>query len=295
LQRSSVNVIAGDWDTSSVSGNEQERMSSKIITHPQYNGGTFSHDYGLIKVSSPFEFNSCVGAVALPTSDVVSGTSCMITGWGTLSSGGSTPTILQEAPVTVLSNLECTRDFGYTSSEIDESMLCAQGRTSSGAITDACQGDSGGPLVCQEGGEWIIHGATSWGYGCAGANHPGVWARISKEISWIQETLLEIPPPTPAPGAWTLKGSGCEMSGNCVQSLNYPSNYGNNDSCQIELGGDINIAFTAFNTESRYDFLTVGGVGYSGTSGPADGAYSGGIEWSSDYSVTRSGWKLCRD
>merc|ERR1719510_2067025 len=101
--------------------------------------------------------------------------------------------------------------------------------------------------------------------------------------------------PAPPPGTWVISGSGCEMTGNCIQSLNHPSNYGNNQQCSIELYGDIPLSVDSFNTESRYDILTVGGSSYSGSSGPSSGAYSGTITWSSDYSVTRSGWKLCRN
>merc|ERR1719323_109135 len=32
-------------------------------------------------------------------------------------------------------------------------------------------------------------------------------------------------PPPPPPGTWELTGSGCEMEGDCISSLNYPSNY----------------------------------------------------------------------
>jgi len=104
------------------------------------------------------------------------------------------------------------------------------------------------------------------------------------------------PPPTPAPppGTWELSGTGCEIVGNCAQSLNYPSNYGNNQACTIKLGGSVDITMQAFNTETRYDFLSMGGTSYSGTSGPPSGSYSGVIDWASDYSVTRSGWKLCK-
>jgi len=104
-------------------------------------------------------------------------------------------------------------------------------------------------------------------------------------------------PPTPAPpppGTWELSGSGCEMDGNCIQSNNHPSNYGNNEACTITLWG-VSLATEAFNTESRYDWLSVaGGDRYSGSSGPPNGDYTGTITWSSDYSVTKSGWRLCR-
>jgi hypothetical protein len=102
------------------------------------------------------------------------------------------------------------------------------------------------------------------------------------------------PTPAPPPGTWVISGSGCEMDGNCIQSLNHPSNYGNNQQCSVELYGAIPLSVSAFDTERSYDVLSVGGRYYSGTSGPANGAYSGTMTWSSDFSVTRSGWKLCR-
>jgi len=84
------------------------------------------------------------------------------------------------------------------------------------------------------------------------------------------------------------------MSGNCISSNNHPSNYGNGEQCSIRLTGSIAITVEAFNTESGYDMLTMGGSSYSGTSGPASGSYTGVISWESDYSVTKSGWKLCK-
>merc|ERR1719323_1982411 len=105
------------------------------------------------------------------------------------------------------------------------------------------------------------------------------------------------PPPTPAPpppGTWELTGSGCQMEGDCVSSLNHPGNYGNDQNCNVQLWGDIPLRFDAFDTESSYDVLRLGGTAYSGTSGPASGSYSESLSWASDYSVTKSGWKLCR-
>merc|ERR1719412_1098668 len=140
--------------------------------------------------------NDCVGTVCLPSQDVAPGSSCWITGWGRLQSGGKHPRILQEAQVSVLSNQEC-KNTGYRSSQITDSMLCAQGKNRNGQITDACQGDSGGPLVCESSGTWTVFGATSWGRGCAGENYPGVWARVHEALDWIGETMANPPaPPT---------------------------------------------------------------------------------------------------
>lgn len=120
------------------------------------------------------------------------------------------------------------------------------------------------------------------------------YAGLEVAIDFAKSYVPPAPTPAPPPGTWAIDGSGCGMVGNCIQSNNYPSNYGNNEQCTISLYGAIPLAFDAFSTESRYDSLTLGGADYSGTNAPRTAAYSGTISWSSDYSVTQSGWKLCR-
>merc|ERR1719330_129775 len=121
----------------------------------------------------------------------------------------------------------------------------------------------------------------------------GLTASDTNALLWVGDGEAPTPAPTPPPppGTWTVSGAGCTQEGNCIQSNGHPGSYGNSEACTIDAN---NVAFTveAFSTESRYDYLTVGGVGYSGTSGPAGGSYDGVISWSSDYSVTNSGWKL---
>lgn len=184
-----INVIAGDYDIGTEGDAGEQVEWGTWYMHPDYNRRTMEWDIALIRLDQPFTMNGEVGTVCLPTqgSDVVGGESCWITGWGTLSSGGSTPRILQEAQVTTLSNADC-KNTGYRVKEITPDMLCAAG-TSPNGNTDACQGDSGGPLVCASGGSYTVFGATSWGYGCAADNYPGIWSRVHASLDWIESTM----------------------------------------------------------------------------------------------------------
>lgn len=192
-------VRVGDYNKQTSNDGETEwRRVKRIINHPQYSGQTLRNDFSLIELESAVSINNCVGTACLPDEDdkLTGDEQCWITGWGTVSSGGGTPQILQEAMVGITTNDFCGSKYG--AGQITSEMLCAQG-TKNGSPTDACQGDSGGPLVCRHAnGKYYIHGATSWGKGCAHPDYPGVWARVTEQIDWIRDnTGITAPPDGP--------------------------------------------------------------------------------------------------
>ena len=142
----------------------------------------------MIKLKNPATLNKGVGLVCLADDSNQlpidnASKKCWISGWGTLSSGGSSPDYLMQASVPLVSKSRCDRAYP---GKIHDSMLCA-GLDQGGV--DACQGDSGGPLVCEYNGRWFLEGATSWGHGCAAPNKFGVYAHVRYLKSWVQQKM----------------------------------------------------------------------------------------------------------
>jgi trypsin len=104
------------------------------------------------------------------------GSRAMVSGWGTVSSGGS-PDLLQSVVVPVVSDADCDDAYGGIDAD---TMICA-----GEAGMDSCQGDSGGPIVCGEEGSEVLCGVVSWGIGCGLNGYPGVYAEASNYIEWL--------------------------------------------------------------------------------------------------------------
>ncbi|KAH8254420.1 hypothetical protein KR032_010044 [Drosophila birchii] len=152
--------------------------------HEGYNANTMVNDIAVIRLSSSLSFSSSIKAIGLATYNPANGAAATVSGWGTLSSGSSSiPTQLQYVNLNIVSQAKCASStYGY-GSQIKSTMICAY---SSGK--DSCQGDSGGPLV--SGG--VLVGVVSWGYGCAYANYPGVYADVAVLRTWVVSTANSI-------------------------------------------------------------------------------------------------------
>jgi len=177
---SSANSIAVLVGEHRIDDNSFNRISLSAITdHPGYNGNTLDNDFSILTLSEAVAFNREVSPACLPSdvSQDFAGQVATVSGWGTTSSGGNQPTVLNEVDVTVTSNADCNSAYGGS---ITSNMICA---ADSGK--DSCQGDSGGPLVVKENNRYALAGVVSWGYGCALPQYPGVYARVTAQKDWI--------------------------------------------------------------------------------------------------------------
>ncbi|KAF5281905.1 hypothetical protein FQR65_LT14489 [Abscondita terminalis] len=145
---------------------------SVICQHQSYNSALIDYDVTVLTLIGQLQFTNSVKPIPLQqvNQEVPVGAIAVVSGWGTLSEGGSTSQILQEVSLPRVSDQSCGNAYG--SSKITQRMFCF-GYTRGGQ--DSCQGDSGGPLNYNG----VQVGIVSWGFGCARPNYPGVYTKIS--------------------------------------------------------------------------------------------------------------------
>jgi len=94
---------------------------------------------------------------------------------------------------------------------------------------------------------------------------------------------------------FSVSGSGCQTTSSCVSSRNYPSHYGNRQSCTVTMSRSVRLAVQSpFEIERNYDYLRVdGSAKWTSSSIPSTLNAGSTIAWSTDGSVTKDGWKIC--
>jgi len=182
--KDNIRVKVGERNLKDENDNAKVIKIKNINNHPQYGQATnIDMDFSILELEEDLEFSESVRPACLPQSEsnTYAGSNAVVTGWGNLASGGSSPDILQEVTVQVLENSNCGN---YPQSMITDNMLCAgvEGK-------DSCQGDSGGPMVTEVDGRYTLIGVVSWGWGCADAGSPGVYARITSVLPWINNVI----------------------------------------------------------------------------------------------------------
>ncbi|NWZ60752.1 KLK14 protein, partial [Haliaeetus albicilla] len=162
-------------------GTEQNRLVTKAIPHPAFNRVTLDNDLLLLKLDRPVALNRAVQPLALPRACAPPGTTCLVSGWGTITTPQVTiPRHLICAYVDIVPPSICRQAYPQ---RITPNMLCAGVRNQR---IDSCQGDSGGPLSCNG----TLQGIVSWGLQtCALPGRPGVYTRVCNYVGWIQDTM----------------------------------------------------------------------------------------------------------
>ncbi|XP_021234306.1 mast cell protease 1A-like [Numida meleagris] len=170
-----ITAILGAHDISEPERSQQVRGVLKYHVHPAYNPNTFANDIMLLKLTAKATLNKYVHPIALPrtSSDLPTGTSCTIAGWGLIDKDKATSKLF-ETEVSIYSRRKCVLFYP----QLNDGMVCAG---SFHELRDSSQGDSGGPLVCNK----IAQGVVSFGHD----NPPGVYARIANYLPWIKKTM----------------------------------------------------------------------------------------------------------
>ncbi|CAG5928438.1 unnamed protein product [Menidia menidia] len=183
---SAYQVVLGIHQEAARESSKQIRQLEKLVLGPD------RADIALLKLDRPALINDKVLPVCLPEKDYIvpSRTECYVTGWGeTQNTGGEG--LLKEAGFPVIENKICNRP-SYLNGRVKDHEIVKDHEMCAGNIEggiDSCQGDSGGPLVCYAQNRFVLQGVTSWGLGCANAMKPGVYARVSKFVDWIENTI----------------------------------------------------------------------------------------------------------
>lgn len=185
---------------------------SMMMIHPNYESGTsFQHDVMLLRLARqsthPYvRINTDAKRPENGGSNNGRSDDLRAIGLGyTLHANPhSAPLVLQEATLHYVTNVVCERAKDPNITEtyaglITDDMLCANDVLEG---QDTCQGDSGGPLIMSSSSssssssttstshdDDILVGVTSWGFGCANPNFPGVYSRVSHHATWIRQQV----------------------------------------------------------------------------------------------------------
>merc|ERR1711963_238661 len=163
--------------------NQADIAVAAVHNHENYDSWTIENDICMLDLEEDADFSaSNIGSINIPSDgqEYPDGHICTVSGWGTISEGGSLARTLMKVDVPVVGDDDCRDAYGQN--DIADSMICA-GLDAGGK--DSCQGDSGGPFMCGFG----LDGIVSWGYGCAQPGFPGVYTQTSYFVSWINSHM----------------------------------------------------------------------------------------------------------
>jgi len=186
-----LRVRVGEYSFEHDGETEDETFNvTSMKIHKGWNPENDDNDIAILKLDGSATRSASVSPICLPSAqEQWTDTKAHVIGWGHttwLAMKGSP--ILQEAEVHIWNNKDCAKNYGELDKSVTEKMLCANGLTRK---IDSCQGDSGGPLNCFniKTRRWELCGIVSFGAECASLRYPGVYTRITKYLSWIDNVI----------------------------------------------------------------------------------------------------------
>lgn len=193
---SGLTVSAGVHDLQRPGAGAQTVRGVRTVYHPAYDPDTTMNDIAVVKLEKPLKFSATVQPILLPLAGetVPDNVEATVAGWGLTREGGyDTSPVLMQVGVPTIAHRQVAAAYSSQGIHIDPYAMLGAGYSQGGK--DACQGDSGGPLfVLGAQGRPVLQGVVSFGVGCARPGLPGIYARVSNYIPWIntQVRLLSV-------------------------------------------------------------------------------------------------------
>ncbi len=171
----------------------------RIVRHSQYSEknnnadlspNMFSNDIALIRIS-PVANSAAADPNRIrpiPINRQPLGSTALLSafGWGVTGTGeaNAASASLLRVDLQLMDTPICQQRKGYGPKRIQGNVICAANPSQS-----TCRGDSGGPLIRTNGAPNLV-GLVSWGAKeCAGDGKPGVYTRIDRYATWIDQAM----------------------------------------------------------------------------------------------------------
>lgn len=163
--------------------------------HHNHNGVTLDNDIALLRLEDSVDLSEpSICTVCLPerqqsfASPEMQGKRCTVTGYGFENEQGPAALRVRQTELPIVSDGECQNKTSQVLGKpfvLPASSFCAGGELG----RDACHGDGGSPLSCLVNGAYELTGIVSWGYKCGNKDLPGLYAKVSNFVGWINQIV----------------------------------------------------------------------------------------------------------
>lgn len=168
---------------------------AEVKVHPQYRQK--QNDIALLKLQNtlPENYYTHIAPICLPASadlmqNLFISNNVTVAGWGGTELEPRSRYKMFTNLVTISVN-QCQNELQQTLNrpKLYANHICAKSAT--GLARDACGGDSGGPMMANVNGNWYLIGVVGFGPPCGKTLLPGVYARVTSYMDWIEDNLVE--------------------------------------------------------------------------------------------------------